>query len=322
LACPVGAVASPQLPRPLLGVPPRGYGPPVRRTSPIALVRPVPLSIAGCEVTHVAREVLDPECARAQHEGYVRALRDAGMHVVALPVSEEHPDSVFVEDLLLDLGDVRVLTSPGADSRRGERESVRRAFVPGGELTTWGPLIEMPDELRLDGGDVLRIGSVVFVGLSSRTQKPAVEWLDTITAARVVPVKVEGALHLKTAVSALTEHLLVVNPEAVNPSAFGWFDTILVPDGEKAAANALRLPPRRSLCTTQFRDERALLPAGCPQTASAVRRWGVEVIEVPIDELAKAEAGLTCMSVLLGADFALDRDALPHALVEQEIPGE
>lgn len=292
------------------------------RISPIALVRPVPLSIAQCEVTHVAREPLDPDCARAQHEGYVRALRDAGLNVISLPAIDEYPDSVFVEDLLLDLGDVRVITSPGADSRRGERDSVRRAFSPAGELASWGPLIEMPDEFRLDGGDVLRVGSVVFVGLSSRTQLQAIAWLDTVTESEVVPVEVRGALHLKTAVSALTEHLLVVNPEAVDPASFGWFDAVLVPLGEEAAANALRLPPRREICTSEFRDERALLPAGCPQTARAIRRWGVEVIEVPIDELAKAEAGLTCMSVLLGADFVLDRDSLPQAATDQEAPGE
>ena len=275
----------------------------------------MPLSLARCEVTHIDRVPIDADRARAQHDAYVRSLRDEGMAVVELPGDDALPDSVFIEDLLLDLGDVRVLTAPGADSRRPEREALRAAFGPGGVLEAWGPLVEMPDGLRLDGGDVLRVRSDVFVGLSSRTDRSAIAWLDSVTRSRVIPVPVAGALHLKTAASALTENLLVVNPDAVDPAAFGMIDVILCARGEEGAANVLRLPPRRERCTVDDRDERALMPAGNPRTAAAARRWGVQVTEVAIDELEKAEAGVTCMSVLLGADFALDLDALPNERV-------
>ncbi len=234
---------------------------------PVAVVRPVPLSIARCEVTWIAREPIDADRARAQHAGYVQTLRACGVVVVELPEDPDHPDSVFVEDLLIDLGDVRVLTAPGAPSRRGERAGVRAAFQPGGPLADWGPLVEMPESLRLDGGDVLRTRDGVFVGVSSRTDRDAIAWLDSVTSARVVPVPVAGALHLKTAVSALSEDLLIL-----------------------------------------------LFPTGCPRTAAAARRWGIEVVEVAIDELAKAEAGLTCMSVLLGADFVLNLDEVARPL--------
>ncbi len=281
---------------------------------PVAVVRPVPLSIARCEVTWIAREPIDADRARAQHAGYVQTLRACGVVVVELPEDPDHPDSVFVEDLLIDLGDVRVLTAPGAPSRRGERAGVRAAFQPGGPLADWGPLVEMPESLRLDGGDVLRTRDGVFVGVSSRTDRDAIAWLDSVTSARVVPVPVAGALHLKTAVSALSEDLLILNPDAVDPAPFGFIDVVLAAPGEEAAANALRLPPRRELCDTRHRDERALFPTGCPRTAAAARRWGIEVVEVAIDELAKAEAGLTCMSVLLGADFVLNLDEVARPL--------
>lgn len=261
-------------------------------------------------MTHIDRAPLAADIARAQHAGYVAALRDAGLAIVELPADDSLPDSVFVEDVLLDLGDVRVLTAPGATSRRAERDAVRQAFAPKGALAEWGPLVEMPDTLRLDGGDVLVFRDYVFVGVSTRTDRAAIEWLASLTGRGVVPVAVRGALHLKTAVTALTQHVLVMNPDAVDPAAFWFVDKMFVAPGEQAAANALRLPPRRALCDHDVRDERVLLPAGCPTTAATARRWGVEVIEVEIGELSKAEAGLTCMSVLLGADFVLDLDAL------------
>lgn len=275
-------------------------------------MRPVPLSIGQCEVTHIEREPIDPDRARAQHEAYVAALKKAGLEVVELQGDEGHPDSVFVEDVLIDLGDVRVLTSPGAESRYPEREAIREAFAPGGPLQSWGPLVEMPEDLRLDGGDVLRVRDVVFVGVSSRTDLPAIQWLDKNTRADLIPVEVKGALHLKTAVSPLTENVLIVNPDAVDPAAFGFIDVLRVAEGEERASNVLRLPPRMDRCTSDDRDERILMPAGCPKTLGAIRRWGVQVTEVDIDELEKAEAGLTCMSVLLGASFELDLDALPR----------
>ena len=232
----------------------------------------MPLSLARCEVTHIDRVPIDADRARAQHDVFVQTLRDAGMETVELPGDDALPDSVFIEDLLLDLGDVRVLAAPGADSRRPERQVLRAAFGPGGLLEAWGPIVEMPDGVRLDGGDVLRARDAVFVGLSSRTDRLAIEWLDSITRSQVIPVPVHGVLHLKTAASALTENLLVVNPDAVDPEAFGMIDVILCARGEEGAANVLRLPPRRERCTVNDRDERALMPAGNPRTAAAARR--------------------------------------------------
>lgn len=270
----------------------------------MAVVRPVSPSIAQCEVTHIERQPIDADRARAEHAGYVAALEALGAEVITLDGAEALPDSVFVEDALLDLGDVRILTNPGAPSRRPERDSVRAAFAPGGPLAAHGPLVEMPEGLHLDGGDVLRVRGVVFVGRSTRTSPEAIAWLRTVTSAPVVPVEVRGALHLKTAVTAATENVLVLDPDAVDRDAFRFIDVVMVPPGEEAAANVLRVPPRRARCTPDDRDERVLAPAGCPRTVAALRRWGVQVTEVPMPELAKAEAGLTCMSVLLGADFA------------------
>ena len=274
------------------------------RPTPAAVVRGVPSTLARCELTHIDRVPIDVDRAHHEHAAYVRALRAVGLPVVELPTDEAHPDCVFIEDVLLDLGGLRVLTRPGAASRRGERAAVAAAFADGGALSAWGPLVEMPEGLTLDGGDVLSVRDQVFVGLSSRTDAEAARWLAGQLERPVVPVEVDAALHLKTAVTALSEHVLILDPDRIDPEPFRMFDTVLVSPDEPAAANCLRLPPRPEVVGPTCRDERVLMPAGCPTTAAAVRRWGVDVIEVALPELSRAEAGLTCLSVLLGVEWA------------------
>lgn len=273
------------------------------RPTPAAVVRGVPSTLARCELTHIDRAPIDVDRAHHEHATYVRALRDAGLTVIELPADEAHPDCVFIEDVLLDVGGVRVLTRPGAASRRGERAAVADAFASGGPLSAWGPLLEMPEGLTLDGGDVLAVRDQVFVGLSSRTDAEAARWLAGQLGRPVVPVDVDAALHLKTAVTALSEHVLILDPDRLDPSPFRSFDVVLVAPDESAAANCLRLPPRPERVGPTCRDERVLMPAGCPTTAAAVRRWGVDVIEVALPELSRAEAGLTCLSVLLAVEW-------------------
>ena len=44
--------------------------------------------------------------------------------------------------------------------------------------------------------------------------------------------------------------------------------------------------------------DRLILPAGNPHTAERLRARGFTVVEVDVSELQKAEAGVTCMSLI------------------------
>ena len=109
------------------------------------------------------RQPIDPDLALAQHRAYQAALRDAGVRVVELPADPAHPDGVFVEDTAVVLDEVAVLTSPTPPSRRGELAAVEAALAP------FRRLARLPPEAFLEGGDVLRVGRTLFVGLSGRT---------------------------------------------------------------------------------------------------------------------------------------------------------
>ncbi len=238
----------------------------------------MPDSLGACELTWQERAAIDVGEARREHEGYRRALREAGLEVIAIDADEAFPDCPFVEDLLVDAGTgPRVLCRPGAASRRGEAAGVEAALAArDGDGV---PLARMPDSMTLDGGDVLRFRDVLYVGRSTRTDEAARRWLAEVTGLPVVGVGLHGVLHLKTGVVALDDDTLLAAPGAVDLDAFGAPRVVLHP-----ACNARRLP------------DRVLVE---PAALAAVRDAGFDAVPVPIGEFSKAEAGLTCLSVLL-----------------------
>jgi dimethylargininase len=250
----------------------------------LALTRPVPPSIARCELTHLAREPIDPARAAAQHRAYEAALAALGCTLVRLPPAPEHPDSVFVEDTAVVLDEVAVLARPGAESRRGELEVVAEALRP------HRPRARIAAPGTLDGGDVLRVGRHIYVGASGRTNAEGIRQLAEIAGAHgytVHPVPVAGCLHLKTAVTQVGEGTLLLNPEWVSPASFEGLDRIEVDPTEPFAANAVLV------------GGAVLLPAAYPRTRARLEARGIEVRTVEADELAKAEGGLTCCSILV-----------------------
>jgi dimethylargininase len=73
----------------------------------------------------------------------------------------------------------------------------------------------------------------------------------------------------------------------VDPAVFDVCAVVTIDPAEPWAANALRV------------GEHLLMPAGVPRTCERLTAAGLSVEEVAIDELQKAEAGLTCMSILV-----------------------
>lgn len=251
-----------------------------------ALTRAVPPALARCELTHQERQPIDVELAAAQHERYERALAALGCAVERLPPEPELPDSVFVEDVAVVLDEVAVITRPGAASRHPETASVVDA------LRAYRDLVHIEAPGTLEGGDVLRLGSVVHVGLSTRSNPAGIDQLRTLLRpfgyeVRAVPVR--GCLHLKTAVTLAGDGTLLLNPEWVDPAAFPGFDHIPVDPGEPAAANVLLV------------GGEVIVPSAHVRTRERLESRGIVTRPVDASELAKAEAGVTCCSVIFTA---------------------
>jgi dimethylargininase len=249
----------------------------------IALTRPVPASIASCQLTHLARVPIDLAHARMQHAEYERALARAGCDIRQLPAADDDPDSVFVEDTAVVLDEIAIITRPGAESRRGETPAVADAIRPYRQLE----LLSAP--ATLDGGDVLRLGRMLYVGVGARTNAAGVAQFAEIVKRHgydVTTVDVGRCLHLKSAVTEAATDVVIINPQWVDAALFKGLHTIDVDPSEPFAANVLRLGPT-VLCASRYE-----------RTNSRLFAAGLEVQTVDVSELAKAEGGVTCCSVI------------------------
>ncbi|MGH8278882.1 MAG: dimethylarginine dimethylaminohydrolase family protein [Gammaproteobacteria bacterium] len=249
----------------------------------LAITREVSPRIADCELTHLARTPIDLERARMQHRRYAELLETLGCKLIRLPAEPELPDSVFVEDTAVVLDELALITRPGAESRRGETATVANALKP------YRKLFYIEPSGTLDGGDVLRVGKTLYVGLSERGNLDGIGQLRRALAPFgyvVTGVRLHGCLHLKSAVTQVDKNCVLINRRWVDASAFESMRLIDVADSEPFAANALLIG------TT------VIYPAAFTQTRQRLKEQGIQVGTTDASELAKAEGGVTCGSLI------------------------
>lgn len=250
----------------------------------VALVREVSPALASCELTFLDRQPIDIKVAEAQHKDYREALQRAGAQVAFITPEPEFPDGVFVEDTAVILDEIIVITRPGAATRRGETVSVASALAP------HRPLSFIREPATLDGGDVMRAGRDLFVGITARSNRDGFDQLKAIASRfgyRVVAVPVTGCLHLKTAVTAVDTTTLMINPACVSRVIFDGYGLIEVPPDEPSGADVL--------CVNGV----VLVAASAPRTCDIIAKAGHRAELVDVSEFEKAEAGVTCLSLLV-----------------------
>lgn len=252
----------------------------------VALTRAVSPHLDRCELTHLEREPIDLRLAEAQHIAYEQCLRQLGCTIVQVPPAPDQPDSVFIEDTAVVVDELAVTTRPGAPSRRTETQAVAVA------LAAYRPVVAIEAPGTLDGGDVLRVNRTIYVGQSARTNAEGIAQLRRLLAPygyTVNGVALTDCLHLKTAVTEVAEGTLLINPRWVDPAAFKPFDLIEVDPSEPFGANALRL------------NDTTVHAAAWHRTRQRLQAQGVNVTSIDASEIAKAEGGVTCCSVILTA---------------------
>jgi dimethylargininase len=238
----------------------------------------------SCQLTYKVREPIDTDRAVRQHEAYCQMLRGFGAEVRTLDIHRDLPDCCFIEDTAIVLDEVAILASMGTAARRQELARIEPILRQYRVVRR----IELP--ATIEGGDVLRIGRRLLVGVSSRTNAAGASALAAIVGCHgyeVLPVRVLGCLHLKTACSAVDDERLLVNPAWVDVNALSGFHLFPVPAAEPWAANVLRVGT--SLC----------LAAHHERTADMIRGLGFDVRAVDLSEFAKAEGGVSCLSILM-----------------------
>lgn len=248
-------------------------------------------SINNCELSFHARQPIDVAKAIGQHKTYQDCLTELGVRVVSLPAEPELPDAVFVEDPAVVVDEVAVIAIMGTASRRPEARTLANA------LSRYRPLKFLREPATLDGGDVLQIGRRVFAGLSQRTNSEGISQLRAVLRAfdyRVQPIEVRGCLHLKSACSYIGNDTILVNRAWIDGERFRGFELLDVPDEEPNGANALLI------------NDVVIMPALFPKTRALLEQRGFRVRTIDVSELQKAEAGVTCTSLIF------NHEALKH----------
>jgi dimethylargininase len=248
-----------------------------------ALVRRPGPRLAEGLLTHLERVPVDVENARRQWLGYAAALQAEGWELYEVDPADDCPDAVFVEDTAVVYGDLAVVTRPGADERKPETGGTEAALAG---LRYRLAHIEAPG--TLDGGDVLKHGGTVRVGLGGRTNEAGVEQLRAHLAplgAEVVAVRVSKVLHLKSAVTALPDGTVIgFDPVVDDPAAFPAY--LSVP--EEPGAHVVLLD-----------DTTVLMSTSAPRTRELFEARGLRVVAVDISEYEKLEGCVTCLSIRL-----------------------
>ena len=261
----------------------------MNRTGPVtcfdrAIVRaPAPSVVGGLRAIDRGDPSFDGVVA--EHQAYVAALNDAGLRVSVLPPLEAFPDSLFVEDPALVFSEGAILLRSAATSRADEAAAIA-PFL----RAEFDRVLELPGPGFVDGGDVLVTAGAVLVGLSSRTDRVGAEALCTLLArlgyhGEIVATPA-GVLHLKTDCALLDDETVLTTRRLAASGLFrGRLRELVTPQGEEAAANALRL------------NEVVLLGRDFPRTAEMLAAAGYSIVPMPTAEISRIDAGLSCLSL-------------------------
>jgi dimethylargininase len=240
-------------------------------------------SLEQGERTFVGHDAIDGKLAKRQHEQYCDALRRCGVDVVTLDVNRDMPDCVFVEDTAVVLDEIAVMMSPGAESRRGEPAGIEAALRAHREIAR----VSLPG--TIDGGDVVRAGKDIYVGQSARTNVEGIDALREIVKPfgySVTGIPVHECLHLKSACSTLPDGRFLVNRNWIDVSPLPADKLVQVPDAEQWAGDVLVI------------DNNVIASDAFPETIERLARARFDVVPVSVSEFAKAEGGVTCMSLV------------------------
>jgi dimethylargininase len=223
------------------------------------------------------------EIIAEEHSNYIKAIKEAGLQIKLLESLEEYPDSIFVEDPALTYNSNVIILNPFDPSRNGEKNIIKNEIKH-----LFDNMLYVEDGF-VEGGDILNINNHFIIGLSYRTNKLGADNLSKILQSLGATVEIcktpDDILHFKSECSIIdNDTILVSNKMAQLDYLKSHYHLIELPIGEEGAANSLRL------------NDKLLLPDGFVKVEEMLSKK-YTIIKVKVDEIAKVDAGLSCMSL-------------------------
>ena len=225
----------------------------------------------------------DYEIIAEEHRNYIKAINESGLKINLLEPLEEYPDSIFVEDPALTYKSTIIILNPFDSSRNGEKNIIKN------EIEHLFDNILFVEDGFVEGGDILNINNHFIIGLSHRTNKLGADNLSTILQRLGATVEIcrtpDDILHFKSECSVLDDDIILVSNKMAQLNYLkSHYHLIELPIGEEGAANSLRL------------NDKLLLPDGFIKAEEMLSKK-YNIIKVKVDEIAKVDAGLSCMSL-------------------------
>lgn len=248
-----------------------------------AVVRGLSANYDRCIKPDGQNNRIDLELTRKQHRLYGLTLLQLGLTLIRVEGDDNLPDCCFVEDTTIIAGKTAIITRMQAPSRALETAEVQKL------LANYKTTKEILPPAYIDGGDVLKIDNRIYIGISERTNRPAVEQVKAMVADEgfeVIPVEIEGTLHLKTACTYLGDGCVVMASGHFDQEVFNGYRKIVVPAEEAYSANCLAV------------NGKVVVPDGYPRTRERIEKEGFNTVVVDISEFRKGNGGLTCLSIL------------------------
>ena len=256
-----------------------------------ALVRSIPSSYTKALARFFGTGPTDVELARRQQQHYVDTLEANGVRVHRLDADENHPDCMFVEDQAVVVDGHMLLPVPGHPSRVAEQPPIAEFLM---EALEGVQTCTMGGEARMDGGDVIRLGDLFFVGRSSRTNDLGIASLRSLLdffnhELRIIDIP-EHALHLTSISSTPTDTMILVPEGYLKSEDFGTLpegcELVWIPGEEAYGCNTIGLP-----------NGKVMIAEGYPSVKAALEERGLEIIEIDMSEIRAADGSLTCCSI-------------------------
>jgi dimethylargininase len=233
--------------------------------------------------THNIREIADPERAVRQHEALTALLTSRGVEVVDIGECPGHPNSVFTRDMAVGSPGGYIQASMGIASRIGEEFWMADALKRLGEPLSG--IIRPPG--TVEGGDVVLVGPVAFVGYTRRTNPEGIRQLTTIFNSFGVEVRIvvlpDIFLHLDQILGVLGPDKLLVCHDLIPDHIIRGFRSISLPC-KRFNVNLICLGP----------DEIIVPSTNLPLIESAAA-IGVRVHALDLSEFAKGTGGPNCL---------------------------
>tara|TARA_Y100000766_G_scaffold61100_2_gene50405 strand:+ start:3339 stop:4175 length:837 start_codon:yes stop_codon:yes gene_type:complete len=256
------------------------------------LMRAVPESFSNALASFFGSGPTDIALAKTQHAAYVQALLDCGLEVTILPADDKHPDCIFVEDQAIVIDGHVLLPVPGHPSRIAEQPPI--ADFLSRQLNGF-QVCGMFGDARMDGGDILRLGDIFFVGLSDRTNQEGIETLRNLLShlgheLRIINIPTEKALHLTSISSTPTDNIILTAEGYLSPEDFGELpdgcEVLVMPEEEVYGCN-----------TIGFENGCVLVPEGYPTVIETLKQKGLTPVLLDMGQIREADGSITCCSI-------------------------